>query len=268
MTVKRGIPARKIGRARKPLSPLFGVVLSLFVPVHCSAQRSGDLTDLRKRVETLEGEQKDILKRLETIQGLLAARSDPIPSRLELGPADMPSFGEKTAKVTLVEYFDYQCPFCARFFENTMPQLRTNYIATGKLRYLARDFPLEEAHPFALLASESARCANEQGKFWPMYYELLGNSDALDRKSISIYVHDVGLDDPAFDKCLDSGRYAAEIRAGESDAAKIGVQGTPTFFLGVADHDGKAISHVERFDGAVDYATLKKAIDHLLTEQE
>lgn len=221
-------------------------------PLFGTAQTTNGVSSLKNRVDALEKGQKEILKRLDAIQAQLSVGDKESPSSLILVVGDMPWRGSASAPVTLVEYFDYECPFCARYFDETMPQIEKDYVATGKLKYVARDFPLETIHPFALLASESARCANEQGKFWPMYNELMGNSDALDRRSISLYVHDIGLDASSFDKCLDSGKYAAEIRQDESNAAKIGVQGTPTFFLGIADQHGKTISHVERFDGAVD----------------
>ncbi len=236
------------------------MILFLLIPAGCSAPQGGNLADLRKQVETLQRQQSEILK-------ALAAHSNPVPSSLELNPSEIRSLGKKTAAVTLVEYFDYQCPFCARFFEDAMPELEKNYITTGRLRFVALDYPLETIHSFALVASEAAQCANDQGKFWPMHDELLRHSYALDRKSISLYAHDVELDIRPFQKCLNSGKYAGEIRNQEAAAGNLGVRGTPTFFLGVMDHTGRTLSHLRRFDGAVSYAALKPAIDQLLAQK-
>ena len=101
-----------------------------------------------------------------------------------------------------------------------------------------------------------------------MYDELLGNSDALDRKSLSVYAADLGLDIAIFNKCVDSGKHIAEIKSSEEEGVKLGVNGTPTFFLGIVGPDGKTLRSVERFDGAVEYSRLKKAIDRLLDEQK
>lgn len=243
------------------------IFLVSFLPAPTFAQTAEELASLKKRVDALENGQKEILKRLDAIRRQLAARQSQSSPELALSEREMPSKGNSTAKVILVEYFDYECPYCAGFFDETMPQLSTEYIATEKVKYVVRDFPLEGNHPFALRASEAAHCANEQGKFWPMHDELMGNSDALDRKSLSVYAHEVGLDIASFDKCVDSEKYAAQIRAQESEASKLGVEGTPTFFLGALGPDGKSLTSVQRFDGAVEYAKLKTAIDRLLAQK-
>jgi protein-disulfide isomerase len=183
---------------------------------------------------------------------------------LELSNDDVPFRGEKTAKVTLVEYFDYQCPFCAGFFNDTMPRVLSDYILNGKVRYIVRDFPLEAAHPNAMRAAEAAHCASDQRKFWPMHDALMGNSDALDRPKLTTYAQDVQLDVAAFDKCVDSGKYASKIKDSMTAGEKLGVEGTPTFFLGVADASGQKIESVQRLEGAIPYSRLKDTIDKLL----
>ena len=232
------------------------------------AQNDDELATLKKRVDALEDGQKELLKQLGVMRSEITGRqSQPSPSPV-LSAQDMPSRGNPQAHVILLEYFDYECPYCAGFFDETMPQLSTEYVATGKLKFVARDFPLEANHPFALTASEAAHCANEQGKFWPMHDELMANSGALDRESLSVYAKDVGLDLASFDKCVDSEKYVPEIKAKEHEGSKLGVQGTPTFFLGVVASDGKTIKSPQRFDGNVPYGQLKDAIDHLLALQE
>jgi protein-disulfide isomerase len=234
----------------------------------CFGQSNDELAALKSRVQALEEAQKYTLKRLESIQKELSFLQRQHSSELALNARDLPARGNQAAKVALVEYFDYECPYCASFFDETMPQLSTDYVETGRIRFVARDFPLEANHPFALRAAIAAHCANEEGKFWPMHNELLGNSDSLDRKALSVYAKDIGLDVARFDTCVDSKKYAAEIKASEREGSNLGVEGTPTFFLGVVGTDGKTLTSVQRFDGAVEYAKLRSAIDRLIAQEE
>jgi protein-disulfide isomerase len=253
---------------RAPILVCTALLLMLAVARSNCAQTNDELASLKQRVAALEDGQKESLKQLKAMQQELAGLQRKPTSDLALDAHDLPSRGTETARVTLVEYFDYECPYCAGFFDETMPQLSSEYIAAGKLKFVARDYPLEANHPFALRAAVAAHCANEQGKFWPMHDALMGNSDALDRKNLSVYAKDVGLDVASFDKCVDSEKYAADIKASEEEGSKLGVGGTPTFFLGVVGPDGKTLKSVRRFDGAVEYAKLKTAIDRLLAQQK
>ncbi len=262
MTERNLSPLRRIMRL---ISAFSGLCVVSLIPRPGFAQ-STDASSLEKRIDALEDDQKEIQKQLHAIQALLGARQNQAPPILALGTQEVPDRGSTTAKLALVEYFDYECPYCATFFDETMPQLSAEYIITGKVKYVVRDYPLEANHPFALRAAVATHCANDQGKFWPMHDELMGNSDALDRKSLSVYAKDVGLDVASFDKCVDSEKHAAEIKASEQEGSKLGVEGTPTFFLGVLGPDGKSLTSVQRFDGAVEYAKLKTAIDRLLAQ--
>jgi protein-disulfide isomerase len=244
------------------------VLLLLIAPFATAAQSADDVAALKKQIDALQEGQKEIQKELEAIRALLAPPERPVPASLDVTANDTPFRGEKAAKVTLVEYFDYQCPFCAGFEDETMPLVLTDYIMKGKVRYIVRDFPLETAHPNALQAAEAARCANDQGKFWPMHDALMGNSDALDRPKLSLYAQDVGLDVPSFDKCVDSGKYASIVKDSMTGGTKVGVEGTPTFFLGVADPSGQKIVSLKRLEGNIPYSQLKDAIDKLLAEQQ
>jgi protein-disulfide isomerase len=232
-----------------------------------SAQAVDDMPSLKKEIDSLQQGQKEIQKELEAIRALLTPPDRPIPTSLDLTANDSPFRGEMDAKIALVEYFDYQCPFCARFFDETMPQVLTDYIRNGKVKFIVRDFPLDSAHPHALQAAEAAHCANDQGKFWQMHDALMGNSDALDRPKLSIYAQDVGLDLATFDKCVDSSKYVAKIKESTAGGIKAGVDGTPTFFLGVTDASGQKIVSLQRLEGAIPFPKLKEAIDKLLAQQ-
>lgn len=106
-----------------------------------AAQNSGDLASLKKQINELQTGQKEIQKQLEDIRKLLTPPERPVPASLDLSVSDAPFRGNEAAKVTLVEYFDYQCPFCAAFFNDTMPQVLSDYILKSKVRYVVRDFP-------------------------------------------------------------------------------------------------------------------------------
>ena len=133
--------------------------------------------------------------------------------------ADAPSLGRADAPVTLVEFSDFQCPFCGRFFATTLPALKQDYIDTGKLRYVFRDFPLDQLHPNARTAAVAAHCAGEQGKYWDMHDVLFQNQRALAPPQLAEYARAVGVAGPEFEQCVASGRYAPQIERGLTDGA-------------------------------------------------
>jgi protein-disulfide isomerase len=145
-----------------------------------------------------------------------------------------------------------------------MPQLQRDYIDTGKLRYVSRDFPLESIHPQAFKAAEAGHCAGEQKAFWPMYTRLFAHQRALGPGDLPGHAQALGLDVPAFERCLASEKYAPRIRQDLADGQKAGVTGTPSFFLGVIQPDGSRVKVVRVLKGAQPYAAFKEAIDSLL----
>lgn len=144
--------------------------------------------------------------------------------------------GKITAPLTLVEYTDYQCPYCYKFFKDTYPQLKLEYIDTGKLRLIIKDLPLS-FHPHARKAAQAARCAGDQGKFLEMFDILHKNSQRLDEKYLSSYAKSILLDVKVFNRCLGSSRHLATIDRGTAEASKIKISGTPTFVLGKTERD-------------------------------
>ncbi len=143
-----------------------------------------------------------------------------------------------------------------------MPQLQREYIDTGKIRYVARDFPLESIHPQAFKAAEAAHCAGDQGLFWEMHERLFANPRALSPNDLSQHAQALKLDLTVFDSCLGSSKHAARVRQGLADGQKAGVTGTPTFILGVLESDGQLkVARVLR--GAQPYSVFKEALDRL-----
>ena len=175
--------------------------------------------------------------------------------------ADAPMLGNKNAKVALVEFTDYQCPFCGQLFTNTFPQIKKEYIDTGKVRYYVRDFPLVQIHPQAQKAAEAASCAEEQGKFWEMHDKLFANQTALQIDDLKKYAADLGLNTGNFNKCLDDGKYAQKVKDSTTAGGTYGVRGTPSTFVGKVD--GNKIKGIE-VSGAQPFDSFKTQIDAAL----
>jgi protein-disulfide isomerase/plastocyanin len=160
--------------------------------------------------------------------------------------------GDPNAAVTIVEFSDFECPFCGKYVREAYPQIVSEYIDTGKVKYVFRDFPLD-FHQSAQKAGEAAECAGEQGKYWEMHDYLFVNQDYLAVENLKGYAKDLGLDTADFNECLDSGAMADEVKADMADGQKYGVSGTPAFFI-----NGKMIS------GAQPFAAFKAEIDAAL----
>ena len=145
-----------------------------------------------------------------------------------------------------------------------MPKLEKEYIATGKLKYVARDFPLDMIHPFARKASEAFWCANEQGQGEAMHDRLFANQQQLQPEALEKHAEALGLDVQAFKTCLGSGKYTDRINASLKEGQKVGVTGTPAFLLGYTQADGAEVKAVKLLVGALPFATFKDNIDKLL----
>jgi len=174
--------------------------------------------------------------------------------------------GAAKPKVTIFEFSDYQCPFCARFHTATLPQIQKEYIETGKVRQVFRNMPLEAIHPQAFKAHEAALCANDQGKYWEMHDTLFANQHALQPERLVGHANALGLEPVAFPTCLDSGKHAARIRADLDEAQNLGLNGTPAFLIGVNGPDGK-VKMVKFVNGARPYPDFKAAIEAALAAQ-
>src|SRR2546423_7344961 len=212
--------------------------------------------DLQKEIRALGQSVKDMQKDLQEIKALLLSRAPAgPPQNVVLDLSNSPAQGAPTAKLTLIEFSDYQCPFCGRHVRETAAQIDKEYITTGKLRHVFLNLPLESIHRFAFKAAEAANCAGEQGKYWEMHNRLFENQAKLE--SLTPHAEAVGLDVSKFEECLNSGRQAAAIRRDMAAAQQAAVSGTPTFFLAYTDPKSSKIKTVRRLTGAVPFATLK-----------
>jgi protein-disulfide isomerase len=150
------------------------------------------------------------------------------PPRVAVSTGDDPAKGPATAPITIVEFSDFQCPYCSRV-NPTLKQLDEKY--GDKLRVVFRDFPLVQIHKEAVKAAEAAQCANDQGKFWEMHDKLFGNQSKLQVEGLKQSATEIGLDAAAFNQCLDSGKYTAEVQQDAEEGVSYGVNSTPAFFI-------------------------------------
>nr|BAL54143.1 thiol:disulfide interchange protein DsbA [uncultured Acidobacteriota bacterium] len=239
-------------------------------PQQASPPSNPELQALRREIEALREGQARIEKQLQEIRDLLSTILVPRPTaprEIALTVDGAPAKGEKTARVILIEFSDYQCPFCARHARETLPQIEREYIRTGKVRYVVRDFPLP-THRQAFKAAEAAHCAAEQGRFWEMYARLFEHQHALDVEALPQHAQALGLDLPRFQQCLQEGRYAEAVRRDLEDGRRAGVRGTPTFFLGTLEPDGARVKVQRVIVGAQPYAAFREALEGLLAAQK
>lgn len=159
----------------------------------------------------------------------IAVHLKPPPvQRVEVSTDGAPSKGAARARVTIVKFEDFHCPFCKKAQE-TIAQVLSKY--GNKLRLVHRDFPIDSIHPAARKAHEAARCANEQGKFWQYHDLLYANAPKADPTDLNSYAKQAGLDVPAFEKCIASGKFRDAVQKDVEEGTGLGVNGTPTFFI-------------------------------------
>jgi protein-disulfide isomerase len=180
------------------------------------------------------------------------------PVDIPLG--DAPRVGNPDAPVVVVEYTDFQCPYCARHFQQTMPQIMENFVETGQVLYVFKDFPLTSLHPQAVKAAEAARCARDQEAYLAMHDTLFTRQEEWNGKSdapelFTGYAEELGLDVDTFTECLQSGQHEAAIMANLEEGIGFGVRGTPGFFI-----NGHFIS------GAQPYPVFAQTINQLLSQ--
>jgi protein-disulfide isomerase len=230
---------------------------------------SEELQSLRKDVDTIKANQADIEKSVKELKALAGA-GQPAPSlapeNIVLGIDDDPVMGDQKARLVLVEFSDFQCPFCARFVQETLPEIEKDYIKTGKLRYVFRDFPISGAHKDAFKAAMASGCALDQGKYWEMHDRLFENQTAFTVHNLTQRAEAIGLNKEKFQQCLNNNEYETEIQNDFAEGLKAGVNQTPTFFLGVTQPNSPKLKVLTVITGAKSYAVFKAAIDSALQQ--
>jgi protein-disulfide isomerase len=161
--------------------------------------------------------------------------------------------------VAIVEFTDFECSFCGRYARNTLPAVKRDLIDSAGVRYVVLNFPLEGIHPTSRKAGEAAECAARQGKYWPMHERLFADGAVLDPAALTAHAAALALDLSRFTSCMD-GEATAKISADIAEGRRLGVSGTPAFFIGVVRDDG-SIDLNTRINGIIDIQALRKAVE-------
>lgn len=249
------------------------VMTSLLATGPALARTSDELKALREEVAALQQGQEQMQKELADIKKLVqqldrpapsaAAKSAFKPTDIQLG--DVAYRGSVNAPVTLVEFSDYHCPYCKRHATSVMPALYDKYISTGKVRFVMREYPIDRLHPRATAASEAVLCAGDQDKYWEMHDSLFRDQKATSDEAMRQQAASIGLDMTAYEACMSSDKFMAQIKADIAEGQKLGVSGTPSFVLGLTDPQDSSKVHLTKFiRGAQSQQAFSTAIEELL----
>lgn len=249
--------------AALPLALLLPLVAQQNGAQQNAAQQANDGIS-RQQAEEIINELRAIRQLLMQQQAKAPAAPQPdMPTKAKLNLDGFQMLGSKAAPLTVVEFTDYQCPFCQRFHTTTFPELKKNYIDTGKVRFYSRDLPLD-FHANAMRAAQAARCAADQGKFWQLRDVMGANPDKLDMDHLVGFATDLKLDVPTFKSCVDSNKYKESVQSDVMEAMKIGASGTPAFVVGKSTPDG---IDGEMMVGALPYQMFEDKLKSITTVQ-
>ena len=242
--VPLGPGALALGPDKRPAGPwLVGLALL------CLGASAAMWVQTRAEVATL----RNTVRSLAT--DVAALRRDPI-----VDVSGAPARGREDQVVTMIEFSDYECPFCIRHFTQTMPLIEKQFIDTGRIRYVFRDFPIDELHPSAIRAHAAARCAGEQGRFWEMHTRLFSAAGTHGDDALKARAAEAGLSAGDFASCLSSDRTLDDIRATGAIASGFGATGTPSFFFGIRDLTTNQVKIYQAITGAQPIDAFEKAI--------
>ena len=243
-------------------------------------QQAEDSAAMRNDIQQLKAQQQQILDRLDELKKLLNTKRGP-DAQPEVNAPETISVdgelfrGDAKAPVAIIEYGDIECPFCRHFKQATYPQIFDEYIKTGKARFYYRDMPLA-FHEHAMPAARAENCAGEQGKFWEMHDALFtdkpeavgpgpgGRDRTLSPDSIHDSAAALGLDTAKLDACMASTRFADLIQHNSEEAAKMNIEGTPTFLIGTIGPNGNIVKVSKPVVGALPVEAFRAVIDPLL----
>lgn len=216
------------------------------------------LKEIQDQLRDMHAEMGKLSGRLEKIEALIPPPRKPEKVTVNLGGA--PRFGDPNAKIGIVEFSDYQCPFCRRFHLETFPQLQKSYIDPGKVAFAVKNFPLD-FHPLAMDAALAVNCARQQNikAFWDVQGELFSHQDRLGKDFYNELVKRYGLDQKKFSGCLADAKQRDAIAEDLKYAQSLGVEGTPTFFIGRLE--GDRLVDAVRIVGAQPYRAFAQILD-------
>lgn len=239
-----------------------GMIIGIIIVIGVAAFFAGSYISNFNSNQVSQEQLQDAISKLELkiLQEQLSATQPTNP--IKISADDDPVIGNINAEITIIEFSDFQCPFCERFNTQTFPLIFEEYIKHGKVKLVFRDFPIQSIHPNALPASVAAECANEQGKFKEMHDKLFDNQkkwnkqDTINALSIfNQYATEIELEQTKFESCLANGKYIDEIKNDLSEGQSYGISGTPGFFIG-----NEKIGFIE-LKGAQPFDSFKKVIE-------
>lgn len=252
----------------------FLVYFGLLLPFYCNplahAEGSKDpwVEELLLQISELRKNDKDQRQQIEELrqelQALKAGAKQNAAGPLSIDVKNETHIaGRADAEFAIVEFSDYECPFCKRHAKQTIPLLKDKYIATGKLKYVYVDYPLP-SHARAKSAAVAANCAGEEGMYWEMHDRLFENQNALNKLKYTEFAVELKLDTEKFARCLDNPQHAAKIDRNVAWGESLGVQGTPAFFIGRLK-DG-TVTQVKTISGALPFASFERVLDGMLSD--
>jgi protein-disulfide isomerase len=249
------------------------VLLFLLAAVLQASPLYGQQDDdpIQLRLESLENAIRSLDRQMSLLNDSLKALTPPSVVT-DLSPSsplnlDGHSRGLSTAKIGMIEYSDFECPFCGRHAAGPYRAIHANYVETGKVRYVFRHLPLEPLHPNAKKAAEAVECAGEQGKFWEFHDRLFANQKRLTVTDLRNHAWSGSLTIPEFEKCLNDGKMAAKVEADLTEATNLGFTSTPVFVIGEIQRDG-SLAPTRKIVGSHPFPIYEAALNEMLAKVE
>lgn len=236
------------------------------VGVAACASRS-DVEALKKEVESLKSTQAQLVKRLgaggQQAQQQ-APQPKPLPASIDMTGTNIR--GANAAQVVLVEFSDYECPFCIRHYTQVTPLIEQTYVQSGKIRYAFRDFPIDELHPQSIRAHVAARCAAEQSpaNFWNLHNRLFSKAGTHTPEALQAAAQAAGLKMGPFGTCVTNDKYSPTIRQSTAFAISLGASGTPFFVVGRMEPGSNQLKPIKTIPGAFPFSRFQEVIDEAL----
>jgi protein-disulfide isomerase len=231
--------------------------ITVLVPAICLLVTAGFWWHTHSELAAMRSQQREILDLLD------AARN---PSTIDI--SGDPALGADEALVTLVEFSDYECPFCIRHFTQTMSAIDETFIQAGRIQYVFKDFPIAQLHPEALRAHQATRCAAEQGKFWEMHTKMFSPAGTHTPELLEARAAEAGVALAPYRDCMASNRTVADVQSSVNAAVQLGANGTPSFFVGIRDPETHRVRIVQALSGAQPFTEFEKVIVAVEAQQQ
>jgi protein-disulfide isomerase len=232
-------------------------VWTTLVPVLCLVAMTAFWWQTRSELAAMRSQQRELLDVLDAVRG---------SSTIDV--SGDPALGAEDALVTLVEFSDYECPFCIRHFTQTMGEIDEKFIRTGRIQYVFKDFPIAQLHPEAIRAHQATRCAAEQGKFWEMHTRMFSPAGTHTAEQLEAHATTAGVSLAPYRDCMASNRTVADVQASVETAVQLGANGTPSFFVGIRDPETNRVRIVQALSGAQPFAEFEKVLTAVEAQQK